>query len=415
MSEEANVLIVDDLADNLAVLGQILKNAGYRVRATLNGELALNAAALEPPDVILLDVMMPVMDGYAVCEKLKANVVTAEIPVLFISALSEPADKVRAFHVGGVDFISKPFDQSEVLARVAAHTALARARRELNQKNTELEKALAELQNAQSQLVSHAKMASLGVLTAGIAHELNNPINFLYANTQSCLKLLPRLDAVYDRYDDLSAATTIAELAEIETLKRQMGHAENREVMKKLLEGIRIGAERCANIIRSLRLFSRDAGATVTSFDLNDNLDTALLMLSNRIGRSVRVDKDYRATPTMVGHPGALNQLFVNLFSNAVDAMIGHTNSPVLHVHTAESSFEDKPAVVIEVTDNGPGIADTDLPHIFDPFFTTKPVGAGTGLGLSIAFGIARDHGGKLEAENIPEGGARLRLLLPRH
>ncbi len=408
------VLIVDDLSENLAVLGQILKIAGYRVRATLNGELALQAAAIDPPDVILLDVMMPVMDGYQVCERLKADPATADIPVLFISALNEPADKVRGFAVGGVDFVSKPFDQGEVLARVATHAALAAARRQLAEKNQELEKALSDLRLAQSQLVSHAKMASLGVLTAGIAHELNNPINFVYANTQSCLKLLPRLEAVYDRYDTLDPNQLAAELGEIATLKQQMGHAENREILKKLLDGIRVGADRCANIIRSLRLFSRDATTTATSFDLHDNLDTALLMLSNRIGRNVRIDKDYRAMPTVVGHPGALNQVFVNLICNAVDAMAGQSAQPVLRIATRDGEVDGKAAAVIEIADNGPGIDDATLPHIFEPFFTTKPVGAGIGLGLSIAFGIARDHGGKLEAENPAKGGALLRLTLPR-
>ena len=417
MADPVNVLIVDDLPENLAVLGRILKNAGHRVRATLSGELALNAAAMDPPEVVLLDVMMPGMDGYEVCRRLKANTQTTDVPVLFVSALSDPTDKVKCFEVGCVDFITKPFDEREVLARVNTHTALARAHRQLEEKKQALEKTLADLEAAQSQLVGAAKMASLGVLTSGIAHELNNPINFVFANAQTCLKILPQLEAVYALYDSLTPENFAEKLREIEALKAKVDYQGSRSGLRELLEGIRVGADRTANIVRSLRYFSRNGTSHSTGFNLHENIDTALLMLKNKIGKAITVECDYAAVPSVIAQPGAINQVMVNLLSNAVDAI---NEKPEPHqankivIRTREGQHEGKPAVVIEVIDSGVGMSDETRAHLFEPFYTTKQVGSGMGLGLSITYGIVRNHGGVLEVEAMPSGGTLFRVLLPR-
>lgn len=417
MNESANILVVDDLPENLTVLGYMLKKAGHRVRATLSGELALNAAAIEPPEIVLLDIMMPGMDGFEVCRRLKADPRTADIPVLFVSALNDPADKVKSFETGCVDFVSKPFDEREVLARVTTHVALYRMRRELAERNLSLEKALADLAQAQGQLVSAAKMASLGTLTAGIAHELNNPINFISANAQSCLKLLPQLESVYDAYDGLDEANCVEKLEEIQALKEKIDYLDSRSGFRELLNGICVGAERVTNIVRGLRLFARNGSTQFTEFDLHENIKTALLMLGSKIGKRIRVEKDFAAMPVFFGQSGRINQVLVNLLSNAVDA-INEKPEPGAEdriiIRTAESEHEGRPAVSIEVTDTGVGMDEEAQAHFLEPFYTTKAVGAGMGLGLSIAYGIIKDHGGILEAEGLPEGGARFRIILPR-
>lgn len=257
MDANADLLIVDDLPENLAVLSSILKNAGYKVRSTLSGELALKAVALAPPALILLDVMMPNMDGYEVCRRLKAAPHSAEIPVLFISALDDPQAKVKALTQGGVDFITKPFDAHEVLARVSVHLELRRATARIQEQNTRLEdqntrlsQALADLKAAQSNMVSSAKMASLGVLTAGIAHELNNPLNFVYANAQTSLKMLRSIEDVLNQYETLTPENAAEQLPLLASTKARTGYHHAQEGLGVMLEGIRIGAERAAKIVR---------------------------------------------------------------------------------------------------------------------------------------------------------------------
>lgn len=169
MRESSNILIVDDNPNNLQVLASILTTTGFKVRPALSGELALRAMETLVPDLILLDIRMPGMDGYETCRQLKAREATQNIPVFFISALHEVEDKLHAFRVGAVDYITKPFQAEEVLARVHTHLELANTRKALANSN-------ARLSELMEQLVQSEKLKSLGFLAAGVAHELNTPI-----------------------------------------------------------------------------------------------------------------------------------------------------------------------------------------------------------------------------------------------
>jgi len=151
-SDQVSILIVDDVPDNLRLLSQILMQQQYRVRAVANGEQALTAAEMDPPDLILLDIMMPGLDGYTVCERLKANVLTQDIPVIFISALNEPLDKVKAFTAGGVDYLTKPFQVEEILARVSVHLTLRKLQAQLEEANAQLAVQNEELQQRNTEL-----------------------------------------------------------------------------------------------------------------------------------------------------------------------------------------------------------------------------------------------------------------------
>ena len=187
---KGNILAVDDTPANLRLLVSLLTEKGYKVRAVPSGKLALAGVKQSPPDLILLDIMMPEMNGYEVCEKLKTDEETRDIPVIFISAINEVLDKVKAFAVGGVDYITKPFQIEEVFARVETHLENRSLQKSLQEKNQELGRALAELKAAQEQLIVSEKMAALGQLVASIAHEINTPLGAIRASSDNTAKAL---------------------------------------------------------------------------------------------------------------------------------------------------------------------------------------------------------------------------------
>jgi DNA-binding response OmpR family regulator len=233
MNVRNDILIVDDQLDNLRLLTEILAGEGYKVRKVVDGQHALDAAQLVPPDLILLDIMMPNLDGYEVCQQLKADPRTQAIPVIFLSALNDVADKVRAFAGGGVDYITKPFQKDEVLARVQTHLKIQNLTTNLQAQNTfltqeierreateiALRKALENLKAAQSKLLPARSWAALGTLTAGVAHELRNPLNFVNNYAEGSIELTDELSAelegFIDRLDQVTLDTVQDLLSEL--------------------------------------------------------------------------------------------------------------------------------------------------------------------------------------------------------
>jgi signal transduction histidine kinase len=254
---------------------------------------------------------------------------------------------------------------------------------ELESANRDLEEALRELQAAEAQLVQSEKMASLGRLVAGVAHEINNPVSFI---ANSVAPLRRRLAKAGDAPPEQSAAL----LREAEDL---VG------IMAK-------GAERAAAIVKDLRTFSRLDEATRKAFDLREGIEVSLRLLEHRWRGRITVHRDYGDLPPVEGDPGQLNQVFLNVLGNACDAIAGDGN---LWITTAV----DDGAVRITIRDDGGGIPAELQSRIFDPFFTTKDVGAGTGLGLSISHGIVTAHGGSIEVASAPGEGATFTILLP--
>ena len=412
---QPSILIVDDVPANLSLLTGILKQHGYKVRPAPSGPLALEAARHAPPDLILLDIHMPMMDGFEVCRHLKADEALKEIPVVFISALTETTDKIRAFDAGGVDYITKPFQVEEVLARVRTHLELRRTRRELKRKNKRLKKALSDLQNTQVRLIQSEKMAALGVLSAGVAHEINNPVNFIKTSTLSLQRDVAELLAVAELGVSLCRNSGQPECKEILKLQEELEYqtilAEIPELFRSIVEGIR----RTEEIVRSLRTFARQDEMMSNAVDLHEIIDSALIMLRNRYKNMTKVVRDYGEIPPIPCYVGKLSQVMINVLANAIEAIEkkGKAEEHQITIKTELLERDHRPYAAIHLADTGTGIPAAMIHKVFDPFFTTKEVGKGVGLGLYITSNIIREHKGTLEVSSQPGHGATFSILLP--
>lgn len=277
--------------------------------------------------------------------------------------------------------------------------------RALEESNAELRQALDNLREAQDQLVRNEKMASLGRLVAGIAHEIKNPLNFIYGNTGF---LCEYADAVRDYAAFVESQAGRGDVG-VAAIRR---YAEDRNIpfmledLLNIARNINEGAERIRSIVDDLRSFSRAPAGTRQPVDLRKALDMCLNLLRNQYKQRIRLVRDYREVPDVNVYAGKIEQVFLNLIGNAVQAIEGEGEIRL-------SIRREGEWVVVEVADSGKGIPPEHLHKIFEPFFTTKEVGQGTGLGLSISFNIVRQHGGRLSARNLPEGGAVFRVELP--
>lgn len=413
------ILIVDDSPTNIKVLFELLQESGFRVLVAKSGESAIDKLQAVKPDLILLDVMMPGIDGFEVCRRLKAAKDTQDLPIIFMTALSDAIDKVKGLSLGAVDYITKPFQHEEVLARVDVHLKLYRLNKELEQRVAErtaaLTIALEQLQRSQLQLVQSEKMSALGQLIAGIAHEINNPLNFLKNNFTYVEKHVRDL-LDYVQICQQMAQPELAEYAakvDIEYLLSDL---------PEILISMKKGAERIENISVSLRAFSRANSTAKVPFDIHEAIDSTLLILQHRLKGSdkhpeIEVIKEYADLPLVECFPEQLSQVFMNLLANAIDALEERNegrsfeeierdpNRIMLQTKLIESNAQPEKRVLICIKDNGVGIPEDVKPKIFDYLFTTKPVGKGTGLGLSIVRQIVVEkHGGTLEVASDSQG-----------
>ncbi len=302
--------------------------------------------------------------------------------------------------------LARSFNQMTASLR-EARARMEQQAAELQANNTELQRTMHRLQQTQTQLVQSEKMASLGQLTAGIAHEINNPINFMASNVGPLKRDLVDLFAVLSQYENVVRDHKLQTVfAEVETLKRQLDYGFLVEEIDKLLEGIEEGARRTTEIVRGLRNFSRLDEEGQKLANVNQGLDATLLMLKHQLKNRIEVIRDYQSFPDLLCYPGKLNQAFLNILSNASQAIKGEGKIFI------KTSYDGE-IVTVSIKDTGVGMSAEVKQRIFEPFFTTKDVGEGTGLGLSITYGIIEDHDGNIEVYSAPGQGTEFVITLP--
>ncbi len=547
--KQTKILIVDDEEANLKYMSTLISRYGYIFDAARNGIEAIEKTKKINPDIILLDILMPEMDGIEACKRLKEDPETRHIPIIVLTALEDKETKIESLKAGANDFLSKPVDNMELIARIknflqlknleeikknneiltgtikaieiakreweqtmdcindivilidasdniircnkiltaltgrsysellnrkwqdvfkesgfsykisssgsieyyhpggryfnydiyyvknlgtaSTYTAVItlqditdRKKREEERERTEeelkkskemleahhkeLEKAYAELKAAQSQILQQEKMASIGQLAAGIAHEVNNPVGFIMSNLSSLQKYVSRLSEFID--------------VQTETIKKLSGDGkilnaitESRKSLKvdyiiddlgNLIRESLDGAERVKKIVQDLKSFSRIDEAEWKMADINAGIESTINMVWNELKYKATVKKEYGDIPLTKCNPGQLNQVFMNMLINAAHAIEKQGEITVKTWHG--SGF-----IYISISDTGKGIPSENLNRIFEPFFTTKEVGKGTGLGLSIAYDIVKKHNGDITVESKAGKGSAFTIKIP--
>jgi two-component system NtrC family sensor kinase len=274
----------------------------------------------------------------------------------------------------------------------------------------ELELTLENLRLAQSQLIQSEKMASVGVLTAGIAHELNNPINFMSGNVHPLRQDMEEVFALLEKYEQAIHKNDLGvHFAEVDELKEEMDFSYLIQEIHSLLKGIEEGANRSSEIIKGLRSFSRLDDEACQIYDIHEGIDSSMVLLQNKIiDKKISVHKDYGDFEGVECFPSKLNQVIMNILTNSLQAM--EAGSGELFIQTVSSGI----GIKIIIKDNGRGMPPEVKEHIFDPIFTTKEVGKGMGLGLSISYGIIEKHNGNIDVISEPGKGTEFIISLPK-
>ncbi|MEM9088855.1 MAG: ATP-binding protein [Cyanobacteria bacterium P01_F01_bin.53] len=410
-----HILVVDDEPDVESLISQKfrreIRNGDYAFTFAGNGAEAFDQAIANTDiDMVLTDINMPVMDGLTLISKLNA---LAHPPKTVVVSAYSDMDNIRAaMNNGAFDFVTKPINFKDLV------TTLERTLKAVAQEKARQ----VQLDQAKVQMVQGEKMASLGQMVAGVAHEINNPVNFIYGNLKPAKNYVQDLVMLIEHYQRAYPTPT----PEIQDCIEEIDLDFLQEDLSKLFDSLTMGASRIRDLVLSLRNFSRLDEAEKKTVNIHEGIDSTLLLLMNRLKSTserpeIQVAREYGALPPVSCYPSQLNQVVMNLLANAIDALEEHsqgqsfqalTAAPnIIRVHTEAVTAD---WVSITITDNGPGIKPETIAKLFEPFFTTKPVGQGTGLGLSISYQIiVEKHGGKLTCDSTVGTGTQFKIELP--
>ena len=400
--KDSRILIVDDQIANLTALTAVLEFAGCENVRCLNDSRQVCPIFVEfRPDLILLDLHMPHLDGLAVLDQLNKLIPKDDyLPVLVLTGDGSSEAKERALSHGASDFLSKPLNHTEVELRVKNLLQTRWLHSQLKEQNVSLERQVREttslaeelaqtnhrLRQAQGQLVQSEKMASLGQLVAGIAHEINNPLAFVINN----------IFVIQEQLTKLASEVPNGHPATLPTINK----------MRTRVAHMREGTDRVGDLVAKLRTFSRLDEGQIKTIDIHESIESVLLFLRHKMENRIEVERSYNATGDLTCLAGELNQVLMNVIGNAIDS-IEAAGRISLSTNVRDGNF------VIAVRDTGKGIPENIRDKVFEPFFTTKPIGQGTGLGLAISYGIIQAHRGSIEFSSEIGKGTEFILKIP--
>lgn len=409
-SHDHHILIVDD-EETVRTLFASYLGETYTCETAANAQEALDTLARARFGLVLTDMQMPGLSGVELLRKITE--LYKDTAVIIISGINRTQRVMDAIRLGASDYLLKPCEL-DVMA-ISVERALERrillrnARRykqDLEHRNAELAGQKTEMEHLQAQVLHVEKMASLGQMAAGVAHELNNPAGFIYSNIDLLKEYVERLQSCLSDYDKLTLPPKAA--ARINAIKKANDYDNIVADLGSILSDCYLGAERIRDVVQNLRLFSRLDEAEVKRADLIEGIESTVRLLSEYFkSGNIKLIRDYGELPPVNSFAAQLNQVWMNLLVNAAQA-IGTAAGEVRITTRCVAQ-----TVMVSVSDTGAGISPEQLKKIFDPFFTTKPVGEGTGLGLSISHGVIERHGGKIEVESALGHGTTFTIFLP--
>ncbi|HXC99508.1 MAG TPA: ATP-binding protein, partial [Verrucomicrobiae bacterium] len=376
-----SVLVADDEPDMLRFLKSQL-NTHYRVIEAVDGLQALEKAGQFLPDIILLDMNMPGKDGLQVCRELRAQAPTREIPVIILTARADEETKLVSLSAGANDFLSKPFSTTELHVRLKNLVQSHQYQNKLSEQNQVLESTIDQLKETETLLVQTEKMVSLGRMSAGIIHEINNPLNY--------------------------ATTGLFTLRNKGKLLAPDQRAEYEDILKDVEDGI----SRVKSIVTDLKTFTHPDTEQVDFVDATAIIASALRFLSSEWKDKIEIRQKLEAGLNIRGNKNKLLQVFVNLLQNSLDALKRKKFTDEKPFISIESVLTGGKTVLI-IRDNGEGIEAAALNKVFDPFFTTKDVGEGMGLGLTICYRIVKEYDGQISVKSERGKFSEFKLEFP--
>ncbi len=408
MTEQLNILIVDDDDVDRMAVRRALGKTGLEPVIEEAGTCAAALEALHKGsfDCALFDYLLPDGDGLKLLRDTRAaNILT---PVVMLTGQRDERLIVELIRAGAADYLSKNELNGETLGH-AVQTAirLYHAERDQLRAHAELEAAHRELQSSHEQLLQSEKLASIGQLAAGVAHEINNPVGYVYSNLGTLQKYIDNLYQMLEGYAHLETLVSDKDaLQTVQALKKELDLEYLKEDVRDLVSESREGISRVKGIVQDLKDFSHVDEAEWQWADLHRGLDSTLNIVNNEIKYKAEVMKEYGELPEVECLASQINQVFMNLLVNAAHAIEERGTITVRTGTEGDSAW-------VEVSDTGKGMDAETRKKIFDPFFTTKPVGTGTGLGLSLSYSIVHKHHGRISVDSTPGRGSTFRVWLP--
>ncbi|MDM8541534.1 ATP-binding protein [Desulfococcaceae bacterium HSG9] len=431
---KGSALLFDDVPDipDTASDGK----ASYNLTFAENGEDGVDAVqqAMQDNDpfaAAFVDMNMPGIDGAETSRRIW-NIDSA-IKIVIVTAYHDysPDDIIKVTGRDDIFYLRKPFNSDEIRQFARAFTNQWNLEYEKKRLTAQLERAKDELEDMNENLqekvkkqaeslIQSEKMASLGVLSAGVVHEINNPMAFIKGNLSSIKKYNVRIKALFDKYKNLMACLRRQELPQAMKSLGEIQQFIKKEKINFIMEDIvdladesLDGVNRVVNITQNMKAYSRKDDATLDYIDLNANLDATLTILRNELKYKVEIIKDYGELPQVKCYPQQMSQVFMNIIANAAQAIKEQGSITLKTRFTKKGRRKNDDFVQIEITDTGIGISQEKILKIFDPFYTSKPVGEGTGLGLSIVWEIIQKHGGTIYADSEEGVGTAFTITLP--
>ncbi|MDF5706185.1 MAG: response regulator [Nostoc sp. S4] len=416
-TETVKILLIDDQVIIGEAISRIIANeTDISFNYFNDSTQAIHQAIAVEPTVILLDLIMPDIDGLMLLRWFRSHPLTRDIPIIMLSSKEEPKLKAEAFAEGANDYLIKLPDAVELIARIRYHSkaynnfkALSTATVNAKLQAQELEDTVRKLQTTQVQLIQTEKMSSLGRMVAGLAHEINNPINFIHGNFNHLHQHIHSLLSLIQFYQkEYPEAQKI--------ILEPIGEIDLDFIIddfQKILVSMRLGTDRIKEIVLSLKNFSRLDESDKKSVNIHEGIESTLFLLNHRLKQKIEVIKEYANLPLVECYPAQLNQVFINVINNAIDSLLENSNYQHQKQIVIITELTDLETIKVKIIDNGSGIAPEIKSKIFDPFFTTKPVNKGTGLSLAISYQIVEKHRGKIYVNSQLGNGAEFIIEIP--